>query len=48
MMTIVIENTKTKLVKEMLVSRFDDLQINEILWFYNNVANKDYKAWIKE
>ena len=32
----------------MLVSRFDDLQVNEILWFYNNVANKDYRAWIKE
>ena len=44
---IVVKNIKTKLKKELVVSNFSDLQVNEILYFYNNLT-KDYHAYIKE
>ena len=44
---IVIKNTKTNLKKELITTNFSDLQLNEILYFYNNLT-KGYHAYIKE
>ena len=45
--TIIVKNIKTNLSKELVVSNFSDLQLNEILYFYNNLT-KGYHAYIKE